>query len=142
MSLWKKAPGSDRALFVASIGLLILSLLAVGLHDRRLHAAGEDEEFYRFVDVAAEIYSEIRKKYVDEVETRLVLEGALHGMFDALDEHSQYMNPDMLNDLERDTSGEFSGIGIHITRRQGLLTVIAPIPGSPAGEAGDRKSVV
>jgi len=118
------------------MGLLVLSLTLLGLKDHRLHAASEDEEFYRFVDVAAEVYNEIRTKYVDEVESRYVLEGALSGMFRALDEHSQYMNPDMLKSLERDTSGEFSGIGIHITKRQGLLTVIAPIPGSPAAEEG------
>ncbi len=136
MSVWKKAPKSDRILFMGSVGLLVLTLMMLGLRDHRAHAAGEDEEFYRFVDVAAEVYSEIRTKYVDEVESRMVLEGALHGMFRALDEHSQFMNPDMLKSLERDTSGEFSGIGIHITKRQGLLTVIAPIPGSPAAEQG------
>jgi len=136
MAIWKRAPKSDRLLFVGSVLLLVLTLMLLGLSDRRLHAAGEDEEFYRFVDVAAEVYSEVRTKYVDEVEPRLVLEGALAGMFRNLDEHSQYMNPDMLKSLERDTSGEFSGIGIHITKRQGLLTVIAPIPGSPAADAG------
>ncbi len=136
MSIWRKAQKPDRILFVGSVGLLILSLFMLGLRDHRANAAGEDEEFYRFVDVAAEVYSEVRTKYVDEVESRKILEGALHGMFRALDEHSQYMNPDMLKSLERDTSGEFSGIGIHITQRQGLLTVIAPIPGSPAAEEG------
>ncbi|MBI5154214.1 S41 family peptidase [Candidatus Poribacteria bacterium] len=113
-----------------------MALALVGLQDRQLQAAGEDEEFYRFVDVAAEVYNEINTKYVDEVESRKVLEGALSGMFSALDEHSQYMNPDMLKSLEKDTTGEFSGIGIHITKRQGVLTVIAPIPGTPAAEAG------
>lgn len=136
MAIWNRAPKSDRILFAGSVLLLVLTLTLLGLSDRRLHAAGEDEEFYRFVDVAAEVYSEIRTKYVDEVEPRYVLEGALGGMFKALDEHSQYMNPDMLKSLERDTSGEFSGIGIHITKRQDLLTVIAPIPGSPAADAG------
>lgn len=136
MAFWNRAPKSDRLLFISSMTLLIVSLTLVGLRDRRIQAASEDEEFYRFVDVAAEVYSEIRAKYVDEVEPRRVLEGALMGMFNALDEHSQYMDPDMLKSLEKDTSGEFSGIGINISQRQGVLTVIAPIPGSPAAEAG------
>lgn len=136
MSLWNRAPKSDRLFFIASVALLVFSITMVGVQDRRIHAATEDEEFYRFVDVAAEVYSEIKTKFVDEVESRYVLEGALSGMFSALDEHSQYMTPDMLKSLERDTSGEFSGIGIHLTKRQGLLTVIAPIPGSPAAKAG------
>lgn len=136
MTIWKKAPKSDRILFVFSTMLLVFSITAIGFKDQRIEAASEDEEFYRFVDVAAEVYSEIRTKYVDDVESRYILEGALSGMFSALDEHSQYMRPDSLKSLERDTSGEFSGIGIHITKRQGLLTVIAPIPGSPAAEVG------
>lgn len=136
MTFWHRAPKSDRLFFMASLGLLLLSLTLVGVRDRQVHAASEDEKFYRFIDVASEIYSEIRGKYVDEVEARRVLEGALNGMFGVLDEHSQYMNPDMLKSLEKDTSGEFSGIGINIGRRQGVLTVIAPIPGSPAAEAG------
>lgn len=136
MNLWKRAPRSDRFFFLSAVGLLVLSLLLVGLRDSQIRAASEDEEFYRFVDLAAEVYTEIQTKYVDEVEPRKVLESAIAGMFAALDEHSQYLTPDMLTSLEKDTSGEFSGIGIHITSRQGLLTVIAPIPGTPAAEAG------
>lgn len=136
MSIWKKAPKADRFLFIFSVILLVFSITAIGVQDQRIEAASEDEEFYRFVDVAAEIYSEIKVKYVDDIESQKVLEGALTGMFNSLDEHSQYMRPQTLKNLERDTSGEFSGIGIHITKRQGLLTVIAPIPGSPAAEVG------
>lgn len=136
MQFWKKAPKVDRAFFLAAIALLAGSLILVGVRDATLHASSKDEEFYRFVDVAAEIYSEIQAKYVDDIEARRILEGALSGMFLALDEHSQYMDPDTLKSLEKDTSGEFSGIGINIGKRQNLLTVIAPIPGSPADEAG------
>jgi carboxyl-terminal processing protease len=136
ITLWKRAPRADRWLFVLSIFLLIASIFLIGARERQLQASSQEEEFYRFVDVAAEVYSEIRNKYVDEVDSRKVLESGLQGMFRALDEHSQYMNPDLLKSLEKDTSGEFSGIGIHITLRQGILTVIAPIPGSPAAEAG------
>ncbi|MEQ8821248.1 MAG: S41 family peptidase [Sumerlaeia bacterium] len=137
MMLWKRAPKSDRLFFLAAVGLLTLSLTLVGLRDQRIQAdSAEEEEFYRFVDLAAEIYSEISTKYVDDVEAGKVLEAGLAGMFDALDEHSQYMSPDMLDALDKDTSGEFSGIGIHITKQQGVLTVIAPIPGSPAAKLG------
>ena len=134
--IWSRATVADRLLFMASLGVLTASVLVVSVSDRRPNAASEDEEFYRFVDVAAEVYSEIRAKYVDEVEPSKVLESALTGMFKALDEHSQYLTPDMLKSLEKDTSGEFTGIGIHISSRQGVLTVIAPIPGTPAADAG------
>lgn len=137
MNFWKKASTSDRLFLGGAIFCLAISILLLTVRDQQLRAqAARDEEFLRFVDVAAEIYNEIQGKYVDEVEARDVLEGALAGMFARLDEHSQYMDPDMLESLNKDTGGEFSGIGIHITMRQGLLTVIAPIPGSPSARLG------
>ncbi|MDK2973069.1 MAG: carboxyl-terminal processing protease [Candidatus Sumerlaeota bacterium] len=98
--------------------------------------AQEDEDFLRFVDAAAELYYELQSSYVEDIDRREVLESALEGMIRPLDEHSQYMTPDILDQLNRDTSGTFSGIGIHISMRQGLPTVIAPIPGTPAAKAG------
>lgn len=136
MPLWKRATPSDRFFFACSLALLVSAIFIVGMRDRRIHAAGDDEEFYRFVDVAAEIYSEVSSKYVEDVDSRELLEAALSGMFRVLDDHSQYMTPSMLQSLEKDTSGEFGGIGIHISMRQGVLTVISPIPGTPAAEAG------
>ncbi len=138
MNIWKKATGSDRFLLGGAILCLALSLMLLGVKGSQLRAAeaADDQEFLRFVDVAAEIYNDVRGKYVDEVKGRDVLEGALAGMFSRLDEHSQYMDPSMLDGLNKDTGGQFSGIGIHITMRQGLLTVIAPIPGSPSAKIG------
>lgn len=137
MNFWKKASKSDRLFLGGAIFCLAMSILLLTVRDQQLRAqAARDEQFLRFVDVAAEIYNEIQGKYVDEVKARDVLEGALAGMFSRLDEHSQYMDPAMLESLNKDTGGEFSGIGIHITLRQGLLTVIAPIPGSPSARLG------
>ena len=127
----------DRLLLTLSVLSLALALTVLGVRGNMLRAsAAQDEEFLRFVNVAAEIYGEIKGKYVDETESREVLEAALSGMFTALDEHSQYMDPRQLDNLNKDTGGSFSGIGIHITQRQGLLTVIAPIAGSPSARIG------
>jgi carboxyl-terminal processing protease len=128
---------SDRTLLGGAIltAALSISLLGMKAHAEKAKPT-EDEKFLRFVDTAAEIYREINTKYVDEVESEKVLEAALRGMFTALDEHSQYMEPRSLESLNKDTGGNFSGIGIHITQRQGLLTVIAPIPGSPSAAIG------
>lgn len=138
MKFWMNAPKSDRSLLRWSVACLTASVLLLNVKSRELQAASatQDEEFMRFVDVAAEVYTEIKSKYVEEVDGREVLEAGLTGMFSALDEHSQYMDPKTLNSLNKDTGGSFSGIGIHITQRQGLLTVIAPIPGSPSAKAG------
>ncbi|MCC6545560.1 S41 family peptidase [Candidatus Sumerlaeota bacterium] len=137
MNFWRKAPKADKTLFVWAFVCLMLSVAMLGAKEKNaIPDASEDEEFLRFVDVAAEVYNEVRGKYVDEVVPKDVLEGALQGMFSRLDEHSQYMDPSTLENLNKDTGGEFGGIGIHITTRQGLLTVIAPIPGSPSAALG------
>src|SRR5690606_4267010 len=62
--------------------------------------------------------------------------GALQGMFLTLDPHSQFMDPDSYSQLEKDTEGSFSGIGIHIAIKDNILTVISPIPGSASAKAG------
>lgn len=137
MNFWRKAHKADKTLFVWAFLCLMLSVAILAAKDKDTFTdASEDEDFLRFVDVAAEVYNEVRGKYVDEVKSKDVLEGALQGMFSRLDEHSQYMDPSTLENLNKDTGGEFGGIGIHITMRQGLLTVIAPIPGSPSAALG------
>lgn len=138
MKFWTTAPRTDRVLLSWSVLCFLLATVLLGTKASQLHAlpVSEDEEFLRFVDVAAEVYTEIKGKYVDDIDSREVLEGAISGMFQVLDEHSQYMDPRTLDNLNRDTGGSFSGIGIHITQRQGLLTVIAPIPGSPSAAIG------
>lgn len=93
-------------------------------------------EFYEFAALFSEIYGDIRERYVDEIDSQKLFEGAIRGMFTALDPHSQWLSPDSLRQLETDTEGEFSGVGLHITLKDNILTVIAPIPGSPAAKAG------
>jgi hypothetical protein len=94
MGIWRSAPPSDKRLFFVSMFCLVGSLTALGMRETKLRAAGGDEEFYRFTDVAAQVYSEIRSKYVEEVDDKEILEAALRGMTSILDEHSQYMPPD------------------------------------------------
>jgi carboxyl-terminal processing protease len=109
--------------------------------DRQKKAQKPGDEFYRFVYVAEEVHNRILNDYVDEISSKELLEGAIRGMFLVLDEHSSYLDSDSIAQLEKDTEGEFSGVGIHITLRQGLLTVIAPIPavrGAPGRAALDR----
>lgn len=96
-----------------------------------------DSEFYEFADLFSDVYSTIRDRYVDEVPSKQLFEGAINGMFATLDPHSSYMPPDTQEALARDTEGEYSGVGMHITLdRDKILTVISPIPGSPSAKAG------
>jgi carboxyl-terminal processing protease len=94
------------------------------------------DEYYRFSELMAEIFLQIENRYVDEVPPEKLFNAALSGIFMALDPHSSYMNADNFKDLEKSTEGSFSGIGIHLDVRDGILTVVSPIPGSPSAKLG------
>lgn len=128
---------SDRRLFSFSVALIFSSLFLMGTVTQTMKKA-EDDEFYDFSAMFSEVYKQIKDGYVEEVDSKKLLEGALQGMFLTLDPHSQYMDPDNFTQLEKDTEGNFSGVGLHITLKDGVLTAIAPIPGSPAAKAGVR----
>ena len=84
----------------------------------------------------AEVVELIERNYVDPVETKDLIQKAIQGMVGSLDPHSQLMPPEAVEELRIDTRGEFGGIGIVITMEKELLTVIAPIEGTPAQKAG------
>ncbi len=95
-----------------------------------------NSELHEFAELFAEIYQQIQARYVDEIESQKVFEGAINGMMMALDPHSSWMPPAMQEQLTRDTEGEYSGVGLVITQRDGVLTVISPLPSSPAAKVG------
>jgi carboxyl-terminal processing protease len=80
----------------------------------------------------------IENSYVDQVDEDRLIDGAIRGMVGTLDPHSAYLNAEEYALLESDTTGQFGGIGVEIDARGDYLTVIAPIPGSPAARAGVR----
>ncbi|MBN1902134.1 S41 family peptidase [Candidatus Sumerlaeota bacterium] len=128
----------EKRLFLLGVFLILGAFMVLGQVAIKVRAGEHDDAFYRYVDVFTEAYSEITNKYVEDVDEERLFEGALQGMFLTLDSHSQFLDPDSLSQLEKDTEGEFSGIGIHITLKDGVLTVIAPIPGSPSAKLGIR----
>jgi carboxyl-terminal processing protease len=133
----KTRKSGERKLFYFAVMLILSSFLLMGQVAGTLKKA-EDDDFWEFTAMFSEIYKEIRDRYVEPVDAKKLFEGALQGMFLTLDPHSQFMDPDSYSQLEKDTEGAFSGVGIHITLKDGVLTVIAPIPGSPAAKAGIR----
>lgn len=92
------------------------------------------EELKVFTDVL----SVVKRDYVSDIENKRIVEGAIKGMLGTLDPHSGYLDPDFYQDLQVQTKGEFGGLGIEITIKEGLLVVVAPMEGSPAEKAGVR----
>ncbi|MBP6683564.1 MAG: S41 family peptidase [Halioglobus sp.] len=90
----------------------------------------------------ADVFSQIRAGYVEEIDDSTLLEYAIQGMLSGLDPHSVYMTKDEFSDLQEGTSGEFSGLGLEVGLENGFITIIAPIDGSPAAAADLRSGDV
>ncbi|MEM0954184.1 MAG: S41 family peptidase [Pseudomonadota bacterium] len=84
----------------------------------------------------ADVFSQIRLGYVEEVDDSTLLEYAIQGMLSGLDPHSVYLNKDDFEDLQTTTNGEFSGLGLEVGMENGFLKVISPIDDTPAARAG------
>ncbi len=120
-------------LWMAVIASVIFWTIGTG-NDRQLSA--DNEETYKGLKLFTEVIELIQKNYVDEVDSKELIEKAIQGMVRGLDPHSSLLPPEAFEDLSIDTKGEFTGIGIHITMRDDLVTVISPIEGTPAYKAG------
>ncbi|TFH48108.1 MAG: PDZ domain-containing protein, partial [Methanothrix sp.] len=94
------------------------------------------DDLYTQVELFGDAVSLIKSDYVDEVESKKIIYGALKGMLSNLDDFSQFMEPDEFSEIKVETKGEFGGLGIEITMRDGVLTIIAPIAATPADLAG------
>ncbi|GAA9715955.1 S41 family peptidase [Helicobacter pylori] len=95
-------------------------------------AAKRVEAFSRFSNVV----SEIEKKYVDKITISEIMTKAIEGLLSNLDAHSAYLNEKKFKEFQAQTEGEFGGLGITVGMRDGVLTVIAPLEGTPAYKAG------
>lgn len=96
----------------------------------------DDESAYPHLELLTESLLHVRKHYVDEKTYKEITYGAIRGMLRSLDSHSSFLEPEEYDEMREDTAGKFSGIGIHIGMRDGYLTVIAPIEGTPGFRAG------
>jgi len=118
---------------------LIAGILAVGwalMPPAVRNPSAGNEETYKGLKVFSDVIELIEKNYVDPVESKDLINKAIQGMVNSLDPHSSFLPPDAFNELQVDTRGEFGGIGIVIAIQKGILTVIAPIEGTPAQKAG------
>jgi carboxyl-terminal processing protease len=98
--------------------------------------SAKSEEAYEELKVFSDVIELIEREYVDEVDTKELIQNAIQGMVHSLDPHSSLLPLDAFQDLQIDTKGKFTGIGIHITMQDGFVTVISPIEDTPAHRAG------
>lgn len=124
----------------AVFALALLWNLALGAKLAAKNEENKDsiESAFEKMQLLAEILYQIRENYVDEDKTDFneLLYGAMRGIVQSLDPHSQFMDPDMFQDMQEDTAGEFGGLGIVIGLRDSNLTVVSPMDDTPAFRAG------
>ncbi len=98
--------------------------------------AKQEEITYKYLETFANVLSILQDNYVEEIETKDAIEGAINGLLLSLDPHSTYLKPENYREFRNETEGSFTGIGIKITLRDGVITVISPIADTPADKAG------
>jgi len=91
---------------------------------------------YEDLKIFTEVLSYVEANYVEEVDPEKLVQGAIRGMLRVLDAHSSYMPRDVYREMQVETEGQFGGLGIEITIRDDVLTVVSPIEGTPAFRAG------
>lgn len=110
-----------------------VSMFAGAVMAKRLPAQGG---VYEQLKIFTEALSYIESNYVEEVEPDKAIHGAIRGMLRTLDPHSSFMPPEVYREMQVETEGRFGGLGIEITMRDDVLTVVSPIEGTPAFRAG------
>jgi len=127
-----------RLLLSTAAGLIFINVL-LGFRLYTAHAATpEDDNGYSQISVFAKAVQLLRQDYVDGSKTSYhdLIYAAMKGMLASLDPHSQFMDPNDFKDMQDDTRSRFNGLGIEVSVRGGLLTVVAPMEGTPAAKAG------
>jgi len=123
------------------IVLLIFVVFLIGV----LIGSGQSQKvsalsnsMYEDLKVFTDVLGLIQKDYVEETKSKDLVYGAIKGMLETLDPHSAFMPPNMFKEMQEETKGRFEGLGIEITIKEGILTVVSPIEETPAYKASLR----
>jgi carboxyl-terminal processing protease len=122
-----------RLVLLASAAFVAAFLVVGGIRHK---CAAEGTNDYESIEMFTDVLSIVKKSYVEEVDTKKLIYGAINGMLASLDPHSSFMPPETYKEMKIETKGTFGGIGIEISIKDGILTVISPIEDTPAFRAG------
>lgn len=122
------------------MGLMVLGLLSskpgTVLAQSKTGESNQKKSRYEKLELFNKVLYLIESQYYRETDTEKLIEGAINGMMSTLDPHSAYLDPEIFSKMQEETSGEFGGLGIEVTQKDGLLVIITPIEDSPAFKAG------
>jgi carboxyl-terminal processing protease len=129
-------PGSKKTRMIAGFAV-IAAFLSIFIISSQRHSSAEGKgDDYEAIELFTDVMAIVKKSYVEDVDTKKLVYGAINGMLSSLDPHSSFMSPDTYKEMKIDTKGAFGGLGIEITVKDGVLTVISPIEDTPAFKAG------
>jgi len=115
--------------------LLIIVLFFLFTISTKVYAENKDK-LYEKIDLFSEVLEQIQNEYVDEIDQAEAMDAAINGLLQSLDPYSGYMNPQIFEESQTETSGKFGGLGIEVSMEAGVVKVISPIDNTPAAEAG------
>jgi carboxyl-terminal processing protease len=134
MKISKKHSG--KKIFFITLAVTVCSMFLVNYS----LSLAKTADTYKNLEAFSNVLNMVQENYVQEVDSQKAIEGAIKGMLTGLDPHSSYMKPDDFKELQVETKGSFTGIGIEITMKDGILTVVSPIEGTPAFKQGLKAS--
>ena len=114
--------------------IFVILILLYSFFIQAVHS--NENDIYKKIDLFGEVLEKIDKEYVDEIDQSKSMDSAINGLLQSLDPYSSYMSPEIFNEMQTETSGEFGGLGIEVGMESGLVKVISPIDDTPASIAG------
>jgi len=123
-----------QCLYQALLFMVIIFFLIISGSSQNVVA--DTEEAYKNIEVFSEVLRKVEKNYVEGTDAKALIYGAIKGMVETLDPHSSFITAEDYKELMIETKGSFPGVGIVITVKDKVLTVVSPIEGTPAYEAG------
>ena len=119
-----------KKIFFTLSALIIFKFLSLNVVN------STENNIYKKIDLFGEVLEKINKEYVDEINQSDSMDSAINGLLQSLDPYSAYMSPEIFNEMQTETSGEFGGLGIEVGMESGVVKVISPIDDTPASQAG------
>ena len=115
---------------------ILIILIAILLNSFNTAYSQNMDKLYQKIDLFSEVLEKIQDEYIDEVDQAEVMDSAINGILQSLDPYSAYMNPQIFEEMQTETSGEFGGLGIEVSMEAGVVKVISPIDDTPASRVG------
>ncbi len=131
----------DKGKGMGNVKIVLVILLVFGLGisiglSRSAKVSALSTDVYEDLKIFTDVLGLLQKEYVEETNSKDLVYGAVKGMLETLDPHSAFMPPSVYKEMQEETKGRFEGLGIEITSKEGVLTVVSPIEDTPAFRAG------